>query len=216
MALQHLRSNTANKRPTAGAMSDGQIAVNTNATSPGLFFKDAGGAIIKVGPVHVGTTAPNSSPASGGSTGNSTGEVWLDTSGGTYVFKVWDGSQWQADSAVRPGDDISTHDIDVSGRYVSGVTAVSALDIDCASGNYFTKTINANSTFTFSNVPASGSFSFTLELTHTSGTVTWPGSVKFPSDTAPTLTTGKTHLFMFVTDDGGTRFRGASLVNYVN
>ena len=50
----------------------------------------------------------------------------------------------------------------------------------------------------------------------TSGTVTWPASVKFPADTAPTLTTGKTHLFMFVTDDGGTRYRGAALADYVN
>ena len=95
MALQHLRSNTASKRPTAGAMSDGQIAVNTNATSPGLFFKDAGGTITKVGPVHVGTTAPNSSPA--GSTGNSVGEQWLDTSGGGYVLKIWDGSAWRSE-----------------------------------------------------------------------------------------------------------------------
>jgi hypothetical protein len=78
-------------------MSDGQIAVNTNATSPGLFFKDAGGAIIKVGPVHVGTTAPNSSPAAGGSTGNSVGEQWLDTSGGGYVLKIWDGSAWRSE-----------------------------------------------------------------------------------------------------------------------
>jgi hypothetical protein len=63
---------------------------------------------------------------------------------------------------------------------------------------------------------ASRSFSFVLELTHSSGTVTWPSSVKFPGDTAPTLTAGKTHLFVFETNDGGTRFRGAALVDYVN
>jgi hypothetical protein len=97
-----------------------------------------------------------------------------------------------------------------------GIVAVSALDIDCSLGNYFTKTISANSTFTFSNAPASRSFAFTLELTHTSGTVTWPTAVKWPGDTAPTLTTGKTHVFVFVTDDGGTRWRGAALVDYVN
>ena len=100
--------------------------------------------------------------------------------------------------------------------YTGAVTAVAALAIDCSSSNYFTKTINANSTFTFTNVPATRAFSFTLELTHTSGTVTWPASVKFPADTAPSLTTGKTHLFMFITDDGGTTFRGASLVDYTN
>ena len=107
--------------------------------------------------------------------------------------------------------------LSVDGPYEQAAEAVSALDIDLSTGNYFTKTINANSTFTFSNPPSSGTVgSFTLELTHTSGTVTWPSSVKFPADTAPTLTTGKTHLFVFVTDDGGSRYRGAALADYVN
>ena len=107
--------------------------------------------------------------------------------------------------------------VTVDGPYTQTAEAVAALDINLSTGNYFTKTISANSTFTFSNAPASGTASsFTLELTHTSGTVTWPTSVKWPLDTAPTLTTGKTHLFMFVTDDGGTRYRGAALVDYTN
>jgi hypothetical protein len=106
--------------------------------------------------------------------------------------------------------------LDVDGQYKQAAEAVAALDINLSTGNYFTKTINGNSTFTFSNPPASGTVgSFTLELTHTSGTVAWPSSVKFPADTAPTLTTGKTHLFVFVTDDGGTRYRGAALADYV-
>lgn len=105
----------------------------------------------------------------------------------------------------------------VDGPYKQAAEAVSALDIDLSTGNYFTKTISANSTFTFSNPPASGTVgSFTLELTHTSGTVAWPSSVKFPADTPPTLTTGKTHLFIFVTDDGGTRYRGSALADYTN
>ena len=105
----------------------------------------------------------------------------------------------------------------VDGPYKQTAEAVSALDIDLSTGNYFTKTINANSTFTFSNPPASGTAgSFTLELTHTSGTVTWPASVKWPADTAPTLSPSKTHLLVFVTDDGGTRYRGAALADYVN
>ena len=105
----------------------------------------------------------------------------------------------------------------VDGPYKQTAETVAALDINLSLGNYFIKTINGNSTFTFSNPPASGTAgSFTLELTHTSGTVTWPASVKFPLDTAPTLTAGKTHLFVFVTDDGGTRYRGAALADYVN
>jgi hypothetical protein len=106
--------------------------------------------------------------------------------------------------------------LDLNGNYASNITAVGALDIDCSTANYFTKTIAADSTFTFSNPPSSRSFAFALEVTHTSGAITWPAAVKWPKDTAPTLTTGKTHIFIFVTDDGGTRWRGAALVDYVN
>lgn len=104
--------------------------------------------------------------------------------------------------------------IDQTGSIRGGITTISALDIDCSLGNYFIKTINANSTFTVSNVPSSRAYAFTLELTHTSGTVTWFSGVQWPGGTAPTLTTGKVHLFTFVTDDGGTSWRGASQVNY--
>lgn len=101
-----------------------------------------------------------------------------------------------------------------NGSYRGNITAVAALNIDCSLGNLFTKTINGASTFTVSNVPASRSYAFTLELTHTSGTITWFSGVVWPGGTAPTLTTGKVHLFMFFTDDGGTTWRASSLINY--
>lgn len=105
-------------------------------------------------------------------------------------------------------------DLDLAGTYAQTVVALGALNIDCSTGNYFTKTISSNSTFTVSNVPTSRAYSFTLELTHTSGTITWFSGVEWPKGTAPTLTTGKTHVFVFLTDDGGTRWRAASLVDY--
>lgn len=116
--------------------------------------------------------------------------------------------------AVGQSSAASNTDLDLAGTYAQTVVAVGALNIDCSTGNYFTKTINANSTFTVSNVPASRAYSFTLELTHTSGTITWFSGVVWPGGTAPTLTTGKVHLFMFVTDDGGTTWRASSLINY--
>lgn len=106
--------------------------------------------------------------------------------------------------------------VDATGSVRGGVTAMGALNIDCSAGNYFTKTINANSTFTVSNVPASRAYAFTLELTHTSGTVTWFSGVEWPGGTAPSLTTGKTHLFTFVTQNGGTRWRAVANTNYTN
>ena len=157
-------------------------------------------------------------------------QLWADTTDGVLKIRNAANSAWNAfaaldDSAFRVSSTgqvgigvtpASNTDLDVTGTIAQNVVAMAALDVDCSAGNYFTKTINADSTFTFSNVPASRAYSFVLELTHTSGTVTWPSSVKFPADTAPTLTTGKTHLFVFVTDDGGTRYRGAALADYVN
>ena len=105
----------------------------------------------------------------------------------------------------------------VSGPYSANVTAMGANDVDCSAGNYFTKTITGATTFTFSNVPTGVVYSFTMEVTlNGNNSITWPSSVKWNADTAPTLTDGKTQLFMFITDDGGTRFRGSALVDYVN
>jgi hypothetical protein len=108
----------------------------------------------------------------------------------------------------------STGAIYDNGSVRSNIVAVAALNIDCSTGNFFTKTIAGNSTFTFSNAPASTAYAFTLELTHTSGTVTWPASVQWPGGTAPTFQNAKTSLFVFVTDDGGARWRGISNTNY--
>lgn len=102
----------------------------------------------------------------------------------------------------------------VNGSLKSNIVSVAALDINCSAGNYFTKTIGGSSTFTVSNVPASGVYSFTLELTHNGGTITWFSGVVWPGGTAPSLTSGKTHLFMFVTDDSGSSWRASSLINY--
>ena len=117
MALQHLRSSTADKRPTPGAMSDGQLAMNNNLVSPGLFLKDSNGDLVKVGPVHVGTTAPNVTPGAGGQAGNSKGEQWLDTSSSRYVFKIWDGTAWRSEDGEF---------VNVSGDTMTGALGIIA------------------------------------------------------------------------------------------
>lgn len=104
--------------------------------------------------------------------------------------------------------------IDQTGSQRESIVAVPALEIDCSLGNYFTKTINGNSTFTFVNAPSTRAYAFTLELTVTSGIVTWPASVAWPNGIAPSLDNGKTSLLVFITDDAGTRWRGGALVNY--
>lgn len=88
--LKHIRSSTANKRPTASGLADGQIALNTASGTPALFFKNNNGQVVKVGPAHVGTTAPNAVPA--GSAGNSLGELWVNNSLTTPGLNYYTGS----------------------------------------------------------------------------------------------------------------------------
>jgi hypothetical protein len=110
MALQHLRSSTANKRPDPTAMAEGQLALNTANASPGLFYKDATGLLIKSGPVHIGATAPNATPAAGGHAGNSVGEAWLDTSGTNPLLKIYNGASFVTVQPVASGTVVSTAD----------------------------------------------------------------------------------------------------------
>ena len=105
----------------------------------------------------------------------------------------------------------------ITGSQTSNISAMGANSVDCSAGNYFTKTITGATTFTFDNVPTGVAYTFTMEVTlNGSNAITWPGSVKWPADTAPTITDGKTQVFVFLTDDGGTRWRGSSLVDYTN
>jgi len=87
------RSGNSSDRPDAVTVQAGEPALTFGASEPGLYFKDSAGSIRKVGGSHYGTTAPNSSPV--GSTGNSVGELWSDSSGAAYYLKVWTGATWQ-------------------------------------------------------------------------------------------------------------------------
>ena len=105
----------------------------------------------------------------------------------------------------------------ITGSQTSNISAMGANAVDCSAGNYFTKTITGATTFTFTNVPTGVAYTFTLEVTlNGSNAITWPASVKWPADTPPAITDGKTQLFVFITDDGGTRWRGSSVVDYTN
>ncbi len=105
--------------------------------------------------------------------------------------------------------------LDVGGVYAQTIISIgTGSSIPCNSGNFFTATVSGARTYTVTGFPSGRSYAFTLEVLHSSGTITWFSGVEWPGGTAPTLTTGKTHLFMFITDDNGARWRGSSLVNY--
>jgi len=98
----------------------------------------------------------------------------------------------------------------------NAVTSTSnATTVDCETGNVFSHTLTENTTFTFSNPPASGTaYAFSLRVVQDASasgyTVTWPGAVDWPSATAPTLTATADAVdwFVFSTVDGGTTWYG--------
>lgn len=103
----------------------------------------------------------------------------------------------------------STFSTGVNQKY----NTIPASAIDLSLGNFFDKTITANTTFTVSNVPATGTAaSFVLELTNAgSRTITWWAGVKWAGGTAPTLTTAGRDVLGFFTRDGGLTWTGLVL-----
>lgn len=106
-----------------------------------------------------------------------------------------------------------TGSLNSNGNFVTNIVTVSASNIDCSLGTYFIKTASANLTWTVSNVPASVAYSFLLELTNGgTGTQTWMSGIKWPGGTAPTLASSGVDVLGFITDDGGTTWRGVQLM----
>lgn len=117
-----------------------------------------------------------------------------------------------------------TGDVDITGElivdsynesYAAVTSTTNATTVNCEAGNAFSHTLTENTTFTFSNPPASGTaYSFSLEIIQDASasgfTVTWPTSVDWPSATAPTLTATASakDVFVFYTRDGGTNWYG--------
>jgi len=83
--------------------------------------------------------------------------------------------------------------------------------MDCNAGNYFTETINGSRTLSFANIP-SGAYACVLEVNHTSGTITMPAGTVWKG-AAPTLLTGKRHLFFFQRAQLGTAGWYASAID---
>lgn len=131
------------------------------------------------------------------------------------TVQAWDADldTWATKTAPS-GTVVGTSDTQtLSGKTITGLketkVAVSASDIDLSAGNYFTKTISGATTFTVSNIPASGTVAaFILELTNPGTAVTWWSGVKWVGGTQPTWTGTGVDVLAFYTVDGGTTWRG--------
>lgn len=96
--VQHKRSGELSRRPDPAQLAPGQIAVNYNKESAGLFFKTDSGTLVKAGPVHIGALAPSLV----GWNERSIGEMWLDISiPSVPLLRVWTEAGWTTVSAAQ-------------------------------------------------------------------------------------------------------------------
>jgi hypothetical protein len=142
------RSGNSSDRPLDTTVQVGELAINFAAAENGLYFKDSAGDIRKVTGVHYGSSAPNSTPA--GETGNSVGEIWVD-SGTNNFLRVWDGSQF-----IKIGAAFA--DVAASANVTIASGAIVANSAVIASGVHITVISGS-----FPAVPASGVFGYRVD-----------------------------------------------------
>ncbi len=157
--------------------------------------------------------------------------ITASTSELNYVDGVTSNIQTQLDSKLTSFSlETYTGDVDIDGELIvssynetfQAVTSSSnATTINCEAGNVFSHTLSENTTFTFSNPPASGTaYGFSLKIVQDASasgyTVTWPVAVvwpyadKYAATGAPQLTSiaSAVDQFVFYTYDGGTTWQG--------
>ncbi len=156
--------------------------------------------------------------------------LWQDTTNG--LLKLWNGSSWNTiavNSAIKEvSDDTSPSlggNLDAA-DYIVGKPVIKdyaeavkahgttggSITCNLEDGNIHTITLNAATTFAFSNPPASGkagSLTLIINQGTTAYAVTWPSSVDWSGGSAPDLSTVSTdYVLVFLTTDGGTTWRG--------
>lgn len=203
----------------SGADKDVRIEGDTNAN---LFFTDASTDRVGIGtnsPTALFTVAGDQHIRSGYGLAYYTADnsgYWSNyNSSGNLIFS--NGTErCRIDASGNFGLGVGAAPaakLDVNGNASQNIVTVSASAIDCSAGNYFTKTASGALTWTFTNVPASRAFSVLLELTNGgTGTQTWPAAVKWPGGVSPVLTASGVDVLGFITDDGGTTWRGVQLM----
>lgn len=91
------------------------------------------------------------------------------------------------------------------------LASASPATLDLATALSFDVTITGATTFAFANVPAVNNTLLGVILRIVNGgsaALTWPGSVKWPSGSAPALTAAGTDMLVFTSDDKGVTWRG--------
>jgi hypothetical protein len=114
---------------------------------------------------------------------------------------LFDGSTLLVTGSVSPSIFTETHS--------SLITGGGTVTLNLATANNFSKTVNGNATFGFTNAPSGRAFGFTLALTNGGAyVITWPGNIRWTDGAAPLLTSSGTDVLTFYSFDGGSNYYG--------
>lgn len=146
---------------------------------------------------------------------NGTNAISIDTSQATTFLQAATFSQnVLLSQSMGIGTTSPLAKFDLVGDYREGVVTANtgtAYTINTATGTLQILTLTGNCTFTFPALVAGESFTLLLRQDATgSRTVTWPASVRWPGNTAPTITAtaSRTDKYIFTCD--GTRWYGSN------
>jgi hypothetical protein len=212
---------------TANTLTTARTITIAGVTSGAANFDGSSNITINT----TGVTLGGTSVTSTGAELNILDGATLSTAELNYVDGVTSNIQTQLDGKLTSfALETYTGDVDIDGElivssYNETYQAVSSsggsTTINCEAGNVFSNTLSENTTFTFSNPPASGTaYGFSLKIVQDASasgyTVTWPAAVVWPSADqyaatgVPRLTSRASAVdqFVFYTHDGGTTWQG--------
>ena len=87
-------------------------------------------------------------------------------------------------------------------------------EVDLSKGVVFSKTVSADTVFTFINAPSGRAATFNLIITNGgSATITWPASVKWTDAATPALTASGVDVLTFMTPNGTTWYGTVAIYN---
>jgi len=233
----NLSSGTVNASRLSGTYTINVTGTASNATNlnsqPGSFYTNATN-------ISTGTLATARLPATANiatavniganvnlttsiiNVGNSTVNVSINSTSiaVSNTFTVGSAAVFVANGNVGLGTSSPAAKFDLVGDYKEGVVTANtstAYTVNLAAGTVQNLTLTGSCTFTFpAATPAGRSFLMFLRQDATGNrTVTWPGTLKWPGNTAPTLTStaSQTDMFAF-TADGTSWFGRVIAQNY--
>lgn len=227
--IQLYRTTTAAAVPLTANLAPGELAINIANTDMALFAENASGTVVRLMNNPAGLKYPTADGTNGQVVStNGSGVLSFSTLSQVYPgagVSISTGTAWGTSLTAPSGALVGTTDTQTlsaktieAGTFTNGYTeevttanTSTAYTIALTGGTLQILTLTGNCTFTFPTPTAGQSFMLLLKQDATgSRTATWPATVKWPSSTAPTITStaSKGDKYVFTAD--GTYWWGSN------